>query len=243
MRGHGHIPDDISHTDTIYSAGFADSPSSAFLSQWSIAYLDQWQTESCVGFACAGAIWTALGAMGKTQVLPSPLAIYHDARRLKNGRGSELVDNGCSPRYAWESLRDGIILWDDWPFVASAVNQDPDWCARKTAIDRSWLNWSRIEFRTGVQRRVSTGNPVCMGITVDDGFESWKGPEPWRLTGTIRGRHYVYIVGYDEGGVMIANSWGPDWGHGGYGWVAWDEVESIRTTDIVTPEIDVRRMP
>lgn len=34
--------------------------------------------------------------------------------------------------------------------------------------------------------------------------------------------HAVAIVGYDENGFLIKNSWGTDWGNKGYGWVSFD---------------------
>jgi len=37
--------------------------------------------------------------------------------------------------------------------------------------------------------------------------------------GETQGGHAVTVCGYDEGGVVILNSWGADWGHGGFAYV------------------------
>lgn len=41
-------------------------------------------------------------------------------------------------------------------------------------------------------------------------------------SGKILGGHAVCIVGYDKTGVMIANSWSPEWGAKGFAIVSWD---------------------
>jgi len=33
------------------------------------------------------------------------------------------------------------------------------------------------------------------------------------------GRHAVLVVGYRDGGFIVQNSWGTDWGHDGFGYI------------------------
>jgi C1A family cysteine protease len=69
----------------------------------------------------------------------------------------------------------------------------------------------------------------CLGIgfTVFDSFEEAASnggfiPYP-KPTESVQGGHAVTIVGYDtnkeEGAFLVKNSWGVDWGEGGYGWI------------------------
>jgi C1A family cysteine protease len=67
-----------------------------------------------------------------------------------------------------------------------------------------------------------------MGFTVFDSFEdsaSNGGHVPYpKPTESVQGGHAVTIVGYDEkkdegGSFLFKNSWGPDWGERGYGWI------------------------
>lgn len=45
---------------------------------------------------------------------------------------------------------------------------------------------------------------------------------PKKLNLQLNGGHAVTIVGYDEDGFIIKNSWGENWGDKGYGWISFD---------------------
>ena len=252
-RGLGLIPDIDDPRDVLIGAlPRGDAPPSASLIEHACTTLDQAGSFACVGFASAQAIYIAQGVAGVARrILPHPLAIYHDARRARLGRAYPLcdaIDRGCSPRYAWQSLRDGVVAVEDYPIVLSLCDADPPWNARRLASDRDWLRYYRID-ATGdercseIRRTIAAGHPVCLGLSVDRAIEDWSGPWPWQRTGPVEGRHYVCAVGYAPEYLVVVNSWGIGWGLQGVGLVAWPEVAGLGTTDVTVPVIDVGRMP
>ena len=58
-------------------------------------------------------------------------------------------------------------------------------------------------------------------------------------SGARRGAHAVVVVGYDDqrSAFKIANSWGTDWGIGGYGWIDYDASESLIWMAYVTEDV------
>jgi hypothetical protein len=62
---------------------------------------------------------------------------------------------------------------------------------------------------------------ICMaGFNVSS---EWFRPKNGVITGATKdseGGHAVLICGYDEGGVLVQNSWGKDYGHGGFVYVS-----------------------
>jgi len=75
-----------------------------------------------------------------------------------------------------------------------------------------------------VRKSLSEGKPVIIGMNCPDSFSSAK--EAWRpsesSTVSYPG-HAMCVVGYDDakygGAFEILNSWGTDWGNGGYIWI------------------------
>lgn len=87
--------------------------------------------------------------------------------------------------------------------------------------------------------------PVVIGANVyyEAGWDGWLSPGPegeinrkniawWRFFVGPDGGHAVCVVGYDDnhhtvdgpGAFKFINSWGPEWGYGGYGWMSYEYV-------------------
>lgn len=79
--------------------------------------------------------------------------------------------------------------------------------------------------RISLRQHLSTGNPVAIALRVRPGFDALGNGVDHDVTGPVRGLHAVLAVGYDSSGILIQNSWGTDWGQGGYGRLGWDKVE------------------
>ena len=82
-----------------------------------------------------------------------------------------------------------------------------------------------------VKKSVSEGKPVVVGIICPDSFndpgkEVWYPPE---TPDSPAGGHAVCVVGYDDGkyggAFEIQNSWGANWGNGGYIWIPYQVFE------------------
>jgi cathepsin L len=64
-------------------------------------------------------------------------------------------------------------------------------------------------------------------VPEDSSFHEFKGSDVFRETRSVpsgRSNHAVLIVGWDDSrqAFRIKNSWGEQWGHGGYAWVKYD---------------------
>ena len=77
-----------------------------------------------------------------------------------------------------------------------------------------------------VKKSLSEGKPVVIGMNTPMSFHSLRGRELWQPVenpNTNHGGHAMCVVGYDDnkhgGAFEIQNSWGTDWGNGGYIWI------------------------
>lgn len=253
IHGFGLIPDEPDSRDLLIgSLPLGDAPPSASLIEYALPMLDQDGSSTCVGFSIAQSVWIAQGVAGiAPRLLINPLAVCNDAKRLKLGRDHvlcDLVDRGCSPRYAWQSLRDGIVSAEDYPIDLLKVDNEVPWNARRMAVDRDWLQFFRFD-STGdercaqVRQAIASGRAPCLGFSLDREFERWAGPWPWQRTGPVIGRHMMCAVGYCPEYLVCVSNWGLGFGMQGLVLIAWPEVAGLGTTDVTVPVIDAGRMP
>ena len=72
--------------------------------------------------------------------------------------------------------------------------------------------YSMLMSELGIKNALMMFGPVVCGMPCYSGDQQ----EFWRSVGTFQGGHAVCLVGYDEKGFIIRNSWGTSWGKGGY---------------------------
>lgn len=96
--------------------------------------------------------------------------------------------------------------------------------------------WRQVNFRDPkeVKAQLNAGYPVMIGASLDSGFrENGRfAPSPyiWRNSmGGFIGKHAMVIVGYDDdlNAYKVMNSWGKDWGNGGYVWIDYNFAKSV----------------
>ncbi len=82
--------------------------------------------------------------------------------------------------------------------------------------------------KNAMQKSISNGNPVIIGMKCPDSFFRAKGF--WQPTEDYTknfGGHAMCVIGYDDtmygGSFEIVNSWGPSWGNQGYIWIKYDD--------------------
>ncbi|MDR1046772.1 MAG: C1 family peptidase, partial [Treponema sp.] len=79
-----------------------------------------------------------------------------------------------------------------------------------------------------VKKSLAEGKPVIIGMNTPDSFMKIRGKNVWKPLEDPAlnwGGHAMCVVGYDDnfagGAFELQNSWGTDWGEGGYGWISY----------------------
>ena len=206
---------------------------------------DQGLQGSCVGWAVAYVVKT-----------------YHE--RIE--RGWPLTDNRhvMSPAYVYNQIKvpgggayfvdaftllvdQGVSSWAQMPYDPLDDRTQPSSRARVEAANYKIADWGTVlrnthaVFVQEIKRHLVAGDPVLIGIPVYPDFENLSESNPVydEDGGGNRGSHAVAIVGYDDrrSAFKIANSWGTDWGIGGYGWIDYDASESLIWMAYVTRDV------
>lgn len=122
--------------------------------------------------------------------------------------------------------------------------------------------WDESIYKTSKQRvdamklSLSNGNPVVISMICPNSFFRPTG-DVWYPTERVsagsthaHGRHAMCVVGYDDskygGAFEVQNSWGSDWGGGGYVWIRYDDFAEfvyqafeLQSFDAVNPNQEV----
>ncbi len=179
--------------------------------------LDQGAEGACTGFALAAAINHLLGARCRLQVLTPP-------------------SGSVSPRMLYEMAR----LHDEWPgenYQGSSIRGalkgffHNGVCSEASAPYRwNQRNWHLTVGQAKEARSIGLGayfrlrpeiidyhcalNEAGVIIASAKVHSGWRNPAKGIIKQTTQheGGHAFAIVGYDETGFIIQNSWGPSWG-------------------------------
>ena len=222
---YGWIPDLPDHRDHVYSVPghiAARLPSSVDRRDLCPGVYDQGQLGSCTGNAIAAAIECARKGAGKPTVTPSRLFIYYNERVIEhtvNTDAGAMIRDGIKTVVA-----KGVCAETTWPYQVNRFTVRPSSAAyTEAAADRASA-YQRIGQNLSVMRgALAAGNPFVFGFTVYDSFESPKVAQTGvvnmpKSQESVLGGHAVLAVGYDDASsrFLVRNSWGPNWGMGGY---------------------------
>lgn len=241
VRGLGHFPDIPDERDFRANALFGavrNLRGEATLEEFVRRVRNQGVTNSCVGQAIANALHIRLLRMGYFNAPePSPYFPYQGARILaKRTIDEQIEDLGCYARLAMRWIRDnGAVSEAQHPSIPSKVNEEPDWETLKQASAFRIQAWYRIvpegrERCDQIAQAIQNGYPVIFAALVDEAFLAHKGKDlaPYYDKSKHVGGHMMTIVAFktDANGrrlFLVLNSWGTDWGDGGFTWVdeAW----------------------
>jgi GNAT superfamily N-acetyltransferase len=127
--------------------------------------------------------------------------------------------------YGW-----GAVTVEDWPY-----SNDEGWYLEEPggldekAKKRRTQHYQRIYDIEECKRALIAGKGVAVSLPATRGwFEAHRGAIPEiGSKSEIIGIHYVSLVGYADGPkrLRFANSWGSEWGDGGYGTLSYDYYE------------------
>lgn len=245
----GWLPDIPDFRDKPYKAVVPSSvlPSAIDLrnrAEWPAA-LDQGSIGSCVGNATARAIFyekikklTSGGKYaGMSEFLsnkqlfdPSRLFIYYGAREII---GLQEVDSGCYIRDAIKVVYNiGAPRETGWKYDPAKFAVKPPKRQYTSAPYHKITSYKSVPTTVeDVKKALAEDYPVIVGFAVFSNFQvdlQFPGQFDYMLGG-----HAVLVVGYDDATQRFTylNSWGPDWGHGGYGTIPYGYLANPNLAD------------
>ena len=144
---------------------------------------------------------------------------------------------GAYPRDAFKILldngvcRDAYMPYEDNASDAEKLPFTPSAKALRNAKYYKASSYARLTSLEEMKQSLVINGPFLLGITW---YEEWFSPDETIKgypiirppKGAEVGGHAICVVGYDEEiqAFKIRNSWGPEWGKGGYAWLSYDIV-------------------
>lgn len=171
----------------------------------------------------------------------SRLDLYYGERQLEGTL--DQGDCGAVGRDAFKYLQHtGICTEKVWPYDISTF-QTPPADAMMASTAKLTKPYKAVTKVIGDMRRVLSNNQsIAIGFSVYESFESdivaETGIMPYPSKGEkLLGGHETLIVGYLEkyaDYALVRNSWGADWGLGGYFLMPWHFILSPLASDLRT---------
>jgi C1A family cysteine protease len=214
----------------------ADVPESYSLKQYALPAGDQGAVGSCVAWATG---YTGMGLLAneqdKTGQPFAPMFVY---AQIAQGDDTGTWAGVALPIEEEQGIDTKEHYWQgDFDYTTQ-----PDDEERENALQyriSGFTDLTNAEDReAAVKEAIASGLPVAIGFEVRDSFMNLDADnytyDPSEDEG-VSGGHEVTIVGYDENGVEIENSWSSGWGNDGYFRAPWsfitggdvDEIHSI----------------
>ena len=209
---------------------------------------DQGTLGSCTANAICGAFKYQSNVEKINNFDLSRLFVYYNERAIE---GTIMSDAGASIRDGFKTINVlGICPEIDHPYVIKNFTVRPSPKAYLDAKDNKCTKYMSIRihastFKTALNNKYL----VVFGFSVPDYFEddviAKTGIMPNYTNQTLIGGHAVVAVGYDDnmeangtkGFMLIRNSWGPEWGQGGYFWMSYAFVNSGLLSDAWVVEV------
>lgn len=224
------VPDRLDLRDRPYLPQVTKAPPASVnsLEGLPVRAINQHATSACTGFALSACINVLLHRAGRATETPvSPFMLYNMARRYDEFPGPEDQDTGSSLRGAMKGwYKHGVCGGDLW----HALDMPP------ATLDTSdwWLDAARRPL--GAYYRVDSRSVTDMHAAIHEvgvlyasaichaGWDAGSrlAPAarrgwaiPYQKAAPSDGGHAFLMVGYDQRGFLILNSWGSDWGDDG----------------------------
>ncbi|KAL1495926.1 hypothetical protein AB1Y20_014568 [Prymnesium parvum] len=219
-----------------------DPPAKVDLRPYCSPVEDQSQSNSCCANAVAGAfeyINTRYAQQtGDTPGDISRLFIYYVGRKVDQRRWSDPAmkpkDEGMTLSGAIEAMElKGAPLASTYPFDLARVNDKPPEEAFVQARNYKVSGSRSVNVDLEEMRRcLAEGHPIIFGLKLTKSFfrpppsGCIKTPNPDDPQSAEHGLHAMLLVGYmdREQLFIVRNSWGENWGVGGYCYIPYDYV-------------------
>jgi len=216
--------------------------------------LDQGSEGACTGFALA-AVVNFLRAKQKQTAIVSPRMLYELARRYDEWPGETYegssargaikgwVKHGVCQRSSWKDNQHGLTHMSDAVIKQAMAApggayyrirpynvRDMHTALNETGILYATLmvhaGWADPGAGKGDKPVVVKGHGATLKLPVI------------KRSGSADGGHAIAIVGYTPQGFIIQNSWGPDWGAGGFALLPYEDY-LMHATDVWVAQLGV----
>ena len=199
---------------TVDTVALASAPLPKTYLQSGMKVLNQGNVGRCVAHACATAMGYGEKLNGMKTVHDFSRGFIYGNRRILDHQGE-----GMYIRQALKQLNHcGDCEYKDFPYnetypqVKNRIEQDKENLLNKAAPFKI-INYFRCYSNNDVKRALLGQGAVVISIPVYDSFAS-ECPLP-SPTDQYLGGHAMCIVGWDETGWIIQNSWSNKWGNNG----------------------------
>jgi len=221
---YGWTPDRPDHRDQLYAAIAAPPPvlpPAVDLRAQCSPVENQGQLGSCTANALVGNLEFLEKKAGHAPRDLSRLFVYYNERTME---GTVNEDAGAMIRDGVKSLaKQGVCPEAEWPYVITRFRTKPTAACYRDALGHQVLSYHRILTLQEMRNCLAEGFPFVFGFTVYEAFESPAVAKTGRLNLPAAkerslGGHAVMAVGYSDAATRftVRNSWGADWGLGGY---------------------------
>ena len=217
--------------------------------KWCSPVEDQGPLGSCTAQAVVSLLEFMQRRAGQSHTEGSRLFVYKVTRRLLGWTG----DTGAYIRTAMKAVvAFGVPPEEYWPYDVSRYEEEPSAFLYSFAQNYQALEYTRIDspgrlpadVLDDVKGVLATGLGVVFGFSVYSSLSNAPDiPFPTERD-SLRGGHAVMAVGYDDNhmlpdgsscpSLIIRNSWGMDWGIGGYGFLPYEYVAQGLARDFWT---------
>ncbi len=217
-------------------------PESVSLLKFAPNRLNQGQQGSCVAWSSAYAARTIIESASTdtdpNEVAYSPAFLYN-----------QIGMDGCQGSYLIRAMEfmtsKGAVPFNDFPYDENDCSRQPASQLWSEALQHRMHGFNRLtesDAPTGIHIRaikehLAKDAPVVIGMMVGGSFmQGMMGEKVWHPTASDYsqmgfGGHAMCVIGYDDrlegGAFQIMNSWGPEWGEAGVGWVRYGDFKEF----------------
>ncbi len=224
-------PDTLDFRDQMYVPTLIEVPTHIPLSRFKdfkIPVLDQGKDGACTGFGLAT---VANYLLTRRRVIPdptpvSPRMLYELARRHDEWPGENY--SGSSARGAMKAWhKHGVCSEKLWPYISGEGKDRSALTEARTAdaFRRPLGAYFRVNHKDLVAMHSALAEVEILYATasVHQGWGRVDKAGMMPYSDQKVGGHAFAIVAYDEQGFWIQNSWGKDWGLGGFACISYDD--------------------
>ncbi len=230
----GVVKDPLDLRDLIYESGLFELPFKVDNRAKAPVILDQGQEGACTGFGLAAVVnylhhnrsdFSAAKrkAYKAKEKGASPRMLYEMAKRYDEWQGENY--EGSSVRGAMKGWsRHGVCSWADWPYDARKPGRlTPK--RQRAALDHPLGAYYRVRhlYLNNMQAALAETGILYASASVHRGWQQVGNDGVIPYSKEKIGGHAFALVGYDDRGFWVQNSWGPKWGNKGFCHLGYDD--------------------